>query len=525
MPLLQYLWNGPYLDELQPVLPGDVAAEPLDPSLLYLTAADYGRAARADPAWTSVLSKAGQFQVFRGNWKPDSDWLSLVTWNWTTRSNRDMAHHDQLGLEYYSHGDLLLADGGEVKHLFDTHYAGLDHNCLEIEDPRRPWPGEVGTERRAVYLTHARPTYKGNAGELVTAATVGEILSTSALDFLEARATIRHVVGNSWQEKLPLSSPIAYCRAILHVRGDYFIVFDDLKGEEAWSYSTVLRPTSQTITPTLDGTSERGVGHVHGDLVLGDRPYDWLGKPYKIESATGIRTSLIRWTTTNPFGRKVLLEVCSTPAAEVVFTKHTTRIAGYDQPNEVFSPKLRLRAPPAKGLCRLTALLSRYEAELPREIGEIEGSGGGQALRLALGGAVDLVAAGDAGRPRQFAGVATDGAFTFVRRREGRVDLALLVHGQKLACGKRSLLSASAPLGHAAISFADGQISGHVDLEHPGKLTLPCNFEPRRATYRSDPENGVLWSEPGKATPLSFRNQGGTLVLECPPGPGDIEVR
>ncbi len=42
----------------------------------------------------------------------DADWLSLVTFNKISQGNRDMMHNDQLSIEYYSRGDLLLADGG-----------------------------------------------------------------------------------------------------------------------------------------------------------------------------------------------------------------------------------------------------------------------------------------------------------------------------------------------------------------------------------------------------------------------------
>ena len=44
-----------------------------------------------------------------------------------------MSHHDQLSFEYYSRGDLLLADGGEEKFVLDPTYGTADpipqHHC------------------------------------------------------------------------------------------------------------------------------------------------------------------------------------------------------------------------------------------------------------------------------------------------------------------------------------------------------------------------------------------------------------
>jgi hypothetical protein len=525
--LLDPQWQGymlKYLDDLKPILPHAGGITQAESYLLYLVENDCGRLARKEPDWTSVLHRAGQFQVFRGSWKEDSDWLALVTWNWLTHSNRDMAHHDQLGFEYYSHGDLLLADGGEVKHLFETHYSGLDHNCLEIEDPRRPLPKECGAERPGIYLTRARPAFKGDARGLVTAATVGEVVRTRGLDFLEARATIRDVVGVDWADKQPLSSAIAYCRAVLYVRGDYFIILDDPQGEAPWSYSSVLRPVSQVITATSDGNREGGVGHVQGELTLGDKPYDWLSQPYKVERATGIQTSSLHWKTTNPYGRKVLLHIYSAPAAEIIATKHTTRIAGYNLPSEVFCPKLRLRTPPAKDLYRLTALLARYEGQPQREVTETQVTGRGRALRLSLGDAVDLVGVGQAAAPLEFGGVSTDGAFSFVRDRGGKTELALLLHGRKLTHHQRFVVSANVPVRHAAFCFADRRITGHVNLEHAGKVAVPCAFAVQEASYRPDPTDGFVWSESGKGTALPCRTQEGTLVVDVPAGAGSIAV-
>ena len=84
-------------------------------ALLYCVYGNYASIPRTFPATTSHLDPTSIYQVFRENWNDDADWLSLITWNKAGDSNRDMRHNDQLAFEYYSRGDLLLADAGEPK--------------------------------------------------------------------------------------------------------------------------------------------------------------------------------------------------------------------------------------------------------------------------------------------------------------------------------------------------------------------------------------------------------------------------
>ena len=91
-------------------------------AFLYCVYGNYAALPRTFPATTSHLDPNAITQLFRGSWNDDADWLSLITFNKVTRSNRDMQHHDQLSFEYYSRGDLLLADGGEDKSVLDAFY-------------------------------------------------------------------------------------------------------------------------------------------------------------------------------------------------------------------------------------------------------------------------------------------------------------------------------------------------------------------------------------------------------------------
>lgn len=103
------------LSEADSLLPNSRNFGTLPNSLLYLTCNDYSSTPRTPPSWTSKLNPGGVFHTLREGWDQDSDWLSFITFNVDSGSNRDAAHHDQVSFEFYSKGDLLLADAGEDK--------------------------------------------------------------------------------------------------------------------------------------------------------------------------------------------------------------------------------------------------------------------------------------------------------------------------------------------------------------------------------------------------------------------------
>ncbi|MBU4451937.1 MAG: hypothetical protein ABIF85_00720 [Nanoarchaeota archaeon] len=216
----------------------------------YLTYQNYSEIQRKYPSWTSRMdsdvSKA-QYQVFRGSWLNDSDWLSFITWNITSNSNRDMAHHDQLSFEYYSRGDLLLADGGEEKHILDRYYGDYEtyHNVIAIENPRSPFASSSWAD------STARGINKGDSSGLKTPISIEHFAQTPWIEFIDADVTITAVKDTS---TYTLSSPIGYSRAIIYPK-DYFIVIDRMESSETWTYRNIFRPTSLNITPTKQYTN------------------------------------------------------------------------------------------------------------------------------------------------------------------------------------------------------------------------------------------------------------------------------
>ena len=159
--------------------------------LLYLVSGDYGSVTPQDPPWTSHLSASAIYQTFRGGWAQDADWLSLITFNQKTASNRDTAHHDQLSIEYYSRGDLLLGDAGEDKYILDRFYGHYEshHNTIALENPRSPYPASSWAN------SQARGIYKANINNLVTPVTNDPIIQVPWMELFQGKASITYVVG------------------------------------------------------------------------------------------------------------------------------------------------------------------------------------------------------------------------------------------------------------------------------------------------------------------------------------------
>ena len=393
--------------------------------LLYCVYGNYATIPHTFPANTSHLDPNSIFQVFRGNWNDDSDWLSLVTFNINTTSNRDMAHHDQLSFEYYSRGDLLLADGGEDKYTLDKNYGHYDifHNTIAIENPRTPfsvspWSGSA-----------SQGIYKGDAAGLVTPVTVDTTIQMPWIQLMQTSAPVTQVLKGDWGISQKLSTPIQYSRTILYPDSDYFIIVDRMEGTESWIYRNIFRPTSLSITPTVDTNKdgvygESEVGHVNGALTIGATPYNWQALPYKTETNTGITSNSLDWTTTNPYGKAVKMNLYSSPSSEILVEKNIGRIGGDDVTNEVFSPIVWFRTPAATSEYRVTALLSRYSNEPAKNAQEITVTGTGHAIKVSSASSDDYIYTGKG--TSSFSGFTTNADTIHIRQQGDDVQFTLL---------------------------------------------------------------------------------------------------
>jgi len=393
------------------------------PALLYCVYQKDNSINGAFPPWTSHLDPDSMYQVFRASWDSDADWLSLITYNFVSNVNRDTAHHDQSSFEYYSRGDLLLADGGEDKYVPDQNYGHHDvsHNTVAIEDPRKPFDTAEWSD------SNARGIYKGDAQKkVVTPVTIESYLQVPWIQFMYLDEKITTVLGKNFLTPQSLSSQIRYRRAVIY-QNDYFVVFDRFEGSEPWIYDNIFRPTSQNIEPTtMNGNvvTEDTIGHVNGNLTVGNKKIDWLSLPYKTETDTGITTSRFTWETVNPYGKKVELQVVSVPDSRVKVTKLIGRTGGYDYHAEVYSPDVWLSSPAAKDLYRVTALLSRYSEEEKKVVEKISVKGSGNALSIRSSQGNDTVYAGSG--KSEIGNFATDAEILFVRQSKGVTEITLL---------------------------------------------------------------------------------------------------
>lgn len=464
--------------------------------LLYCVFGNYNALPRTVPAQTSHFDPTAIYQVFRGGWDPDADWMSVVTWNAMSNSNRDMAHMDQASIEYYSRGDLLLSDAGENKYVLDKVYGEYEihHNSVAIEDPRSPfslssWAGSP-----------ARGIYKGNANELVTPVQVPAVIQTPWMQGIDIHATIRQVIGDSFTTGTTLSSPVSYTRTILYPDTEYFVVIDRFEGTEPWTYSTIFRPASQSITPSVmqadHSVAPGDVGHVNGVLNIGNTVVDWVSQPYKTEQNAGITADRISWTTHNPFGRDVNLDIVSVPSSTVYLNKIVGRIAGYDARAEVFSPVVRLSASTSKDLYRITALLSRYSSEEQKNATEIPVQGNGHALKIQSSSSEDIIYAGSG--QASFGSYSTDADIVFIRNTDNRTE-ATLVGGSYLDDREQTLIRTSRVTDYVTVRKNGNSVDYRTDAAIGTEITVFDTSKKATANMTSPPPSGKVTSVPAES--------------------------
>ncbi len=433
-------------------------------ALLYCVYGKYASIPRTFPATISHLDPESIYQVFRENWNDDADWLSLITWNKADVSNRDMMHHDQLAFEYYSRGDLLLADAGEPKHTGSYGEYAIHHNTIALEDPRTPFALTPMSGSTSAGI------FKGSSGVLTTTATVNTLIQVPWMQLLQSTGSITKVNAGGYGVSQTLSSPVQYERTIVYPDTDYFVVVDRFEGSQPWVYRTIFRPTSLMVTPTVDANKDGKytgeIGHVNGNLVIGSTSYTWLPLSPKTETPTGVTTNSLTWTTKNPYGKDVQLNLFSAPSSEILIEKNTGRIGGYSAESEVYSPVVYFRTPATTSEYRVTALLSSYADEVPKSATEIPVTGTGHAVKVSSASSDDYIYTGKG--TSSFAGFSTDADTAFIRQGADNAEVTLLggsylkyQNNPWITLSKKTD-SVSANKGNASLDY---RIQGEPDLQ------------------------------------------------------------
>jgi hypothetical protein len=433
-------------------------------SLLFLVYDNYSSVQPANPPWTSHLGVNDPYQVLRGSWDKNSGWMSMITFNdqLVARSYRNMEHHDQMSIEYYDKGEILLADGGEDRNEQDKYGGRYDtyHNTIAIEDPRDSFGTASWSD------SPARGIFKATRHGMVTPSTINYAVTAPWMSILDASATIKQVIGSSYTSGQTLSSPISYERLILYPDSEYFIIIDRTEGTQTWTYRNIFRPASFDITPT--GNS---IGHVNGDLYVGGQEYDWLSQPYKSEASTGMQTSSIQWSTKNPYSQSVNLQIYTVPSSEVLVTKGIGRIGGYGYTSEVYSPVVYFREGPQDDLYRVTVLLSSIKGESARtpETVQVTGAGEGNALKVSIPGHEDYIYSGKG--ESSFGPFATDADTAFIRLGNKPTEYTL-IQGSRLDWSNEPLVSSSKTLGYLTMKAEGSSASFNVSCDSATEVTL-----------------------------------------------------
>jgi MYXO-CTERM domain-containing protein len=513
--LLRYSW------------PAGSAESGVCAAVSYAAFGDYANLPRSFPTEKSHLNPRAITQLIRGAWKDDADWLSLITFNKVTGMSRAMAHDDQLSFEYYSRGELLLADAGEPQFVSiagaSPNY-GHDissHNAIGIENPRAPFAvSYFGASR-------ARPIAKGVSTKVLTPPTVDTIIQVPWMQAVQARVDIKQVSKDEGieQQEEPLSSSIPYARAVLYPESDYFIIVDRLEGTETWTYRNVFRPTALMITPTADSNndgkySEEEAGYVNGDLTVGTQGVEWKKVPFKIEPASGPLASSISWAIPeNPYKRPVRLDLVSAPVSEVLVAKHVGRIAGRETGCEVFNPVVSFRVAPAKTLYRVTSLLSRYDdgSEVSKTGEVLAVQGDGNALKIRSGDYDDVAYTGQG--EATFDRFSTDAQTVFLRApRTPSVAAPIsitLLQGSKVHASGSPRITTSGTVNYLSYHREGAKQSCKIQTGSAVDLRLYGMDSSRRAAATMDGS---------PLTGINIEAAGTVLVVPVPSGEHLLEV-
>lgn len=505
-----------YLKSIDPgLLPYSRTLIPLDaagPGYLYATYQDYSSLTPSTPVQTSMLDNNSSYQIFRGNWKNDSEWMGLITYDTNTLSNRNNAHHDQLSFEYYGLGDLLLADAGENRLTLDENYGAyeLSHNTVAFEDPRSSFSvSPLGNST-------ARGIFKGSGDAgLVTPSNISSIVNTPWMELVDANVAVTSVVKDSQYTSMNLSSKIGYERCILFPESEYFIVIDRMESSQQWTYRNVFRPTSLNIVPTVDTNGDKSytedeIGHVNGNLTIGNTSQNWLCQPYKAEASTGQTTSQVGWSTRNPYGKDVDLLIYTVPSSEVLTEKYIGRIGGYNAQNEVFSPDVIFRSGPQNSLYRATVLLTRYSSEPQKVPRTLEVQGNGNAMAIDSQGYTDYVYTGKGNAA--FDAFSTDASILFVRNTAGSPGEYTLLDGKFVDYNNMPLIVSKDTMGHMTLRQDESGLTFKVNAGKSTQITIypASTLNVARITMDSQPYQYEAASDGG----LSINVNAGEHTVE-----------
>jgi len=411
-----------------------------------------------EPDFKTFISEEADSAIFRKNWDITSDYLFFRFFHIPVPTNRVMTHHDNLAFEYYSKGDLLLLDSGEVKkYNRDPDYSeGLwygpkdskGHNILMINNGG----GKVGgaTKGSASYTNFENPAY------------LKDYLISDFFEFTEAEMNWNIIENRSaeipskgwcWDRDedgiITLDNPVTWRRSVLYPNKEYFVVLDDLTGTQNRQIDTLFHFGSLNITESTYSGDEVTPGYVHGDLTIENNPINWLSQTFGNEISYG-QANLIKWKTTSKYtGKPIELYLFSSPKSEVTVEKFWTRVDGYGYGNEVDHPIVRFKLNDSE-MHRITVIYAINSGEEQPPTFEETTNENFTSLHITTQGYDDYIASGN---NINLPNYSTDSTYCFLRTQSGNLQSFFIRNSTYLEYNNATQIETSKKVEHLALKY------------------------------------------------------------------------
>lgn len=368
----------------------------------YLMAYNFSNETAAPPEKLNTLY--GIFNFIRSDWSDRAEWLEFVVWRYPNgmgQTRTSAINTDQLGIQYYSHGDFLIPAQSDVKYMqapANSYYGEILGNGLMFgryfAEPTywdREWFGTSlghGTNTTLRSMQKAKPS--GDRTPASTTLTIDNDYITVKGGNVTIAAYHEEVDGKNGANDYwaPLDVPISYSRTILYPK-DYMTIVDRASSATTYDWSTpyflgslgVLR-SADCARATLSCLLPNVTGHVNGTLSIEGTYNDWLTPTVGVESEP-VMANYLTWDTTNLYKDKVNFTLFTVPRSNFTYQKLGIRLGTKgDERGNIYAPRIYINTPENNTLYRITVFLTKYDNEMARAPSEIAVTGTGSALQI-----------------------------------------------------------------------------------------------------------------------------------------------
>jgi len=400
-----------------------------------------------------------------------------------------------MSFEYYSKGDLLLCDSGEVKNWvpgYGPTYA-KGHNTILVSNQ----PGG-----------HLGGPIKGLGGTYYNRAYLKSWLIKPYFEFVEAYMRWRYIekcedCGDYYYAEA-LENPLDWHRLVLYPNREYFVVVDLLNGNQTREIDTLFHLSSLKTVRTRGSYAHITFqGYVVGNLTVEGKGVDWVKQRYGVRVKHG-EGNLVEWETLNITGKPVKLMLFSVPRSNITVERFWCRVGGYSLPDEVTHPIIRYRVT-SPSMHRVTLLLSMYPGSEP-QVSELAVANG-SAVKLVKDNIVDLIYAGSGSA--SFEGLSTDGEVTYYRYSNETPKLLTMIRGTYLHWDGSEIVALSEKAEYLSASYEPDVIQLAMNSSSPNTVRL---YAPNASRVEID------------GSEVTFNTEGPYITFNVPEGVHEPKV-